>query len=76
MGCMILWVEKLRDFCVWRGCVIFLTHSHDLFFWRLRNFFAERLHDFFVERLCDFFVESLRDFLWRGCMIFFGGEVA
>ena len=26
-GCMILWVERLQDFYVWRGCMIFLTHS-------------------------------------------------
>ena len=55
---MILSVERLHDFCVWRGCVIFLTHSlklHDLFFWRLHDFFVvERLRDF-LERLCDFF---------------------
>ena len=40
-GCVILFVERLRDFCVWRGCVIFLTHSlrlQDLFFWRLHDF--------------------------------------
>ena len=40
-GCVILCVERLHDFYVWRGCVffsgfmIFLTHSlrlHDLLF--------------------------------------------
>ena len=60
--------ERLRYFCVWRGCTIFLTQSltHSgcvIFFWRLRDFFfAERLCEFFVERLREFFVESLHDF--------------
>ena len=26
-GCVILCVDRLCDFCVWRGCAIFLTHS-------------------------------------------------
>ena len=40
-GCVILCVERLREFGVWRGCGIFLTRSlrlHDLFFWRLHDF--------------------------------------
>ena len=85
-GCMIFLVERLRDFfverlhdfvygevawfCVWRGCVIFFTHSlrlHDIlrrgcitFFWReLAWLFSLtqsiRLHDLFFWRLRDFF---------------------
>ena len=70
-------------FCMWRGCMIFvcrevawhfsLAHSirlHDLFFWRLRDFFVEWLCDFFGE-VAWFLVERLRDFfVWRGCVIF------
>ena len=78
---MILCVEKLRDFCAWRGCVIFLTHSlrlHDLFLWRLPDFFLRRDCGIFgviflcVERLHDFFVERLHDSVWwTGCVISF-----
>ena len=60
--CVILCVERLRDFCVWRGCVIFLTNSlrlHGLFLWRLRDYCAERLRDFLVERLHDFLCEEV-----------------
>ena len=51
-GRVILCVERLHDFCVWRVCVIFRTHPlnlHDVFFWRLRGFFAERYGDYFGE---------------------------
>ena len=75
-GCVILCVEMLHDFCVWRGCVIFLTQSlrlHDLFFWRLPDlFFAGRLGDFFW---VIFLWRACMIFLWRGCIIFFCGEV-
>ena len=78
--------DRLRDiiclevawFCVWRGFVIFLTHSlrfHDLFFWRLCNFFCREVAWFFVERLhelcvCEevawfFCVKRLPDFWWK-----------
>ena len=36
--------ERLRDVFVWRGCVIFLTHSQCCLI-----FFVERLRDFFVD---------------------------
>ena len=45
-GCMILFVKRLHDFCVWRGCVIFLTCSlrlNDLFFWRLHDIFCGKV---------------------------------
>ena len=62
---MILFVERLRDFCVWSGCVIFLTRSlslHNLFFLRLHDFFAGRLHDLFVKILRDFLCEEVACF--------------
>ena len=76
-------MERLRDVFLWRGCIIFLTHSltHSQ---GCVIFFVERLHDFFggcmifvVERFCDFF--RLIDFFccWRGFLIFLlCGEVA
>ena len=58
---MILYVKRLRDFCVWRGCVIFLTHSGCMIYFSGGGmiFFAERLRDFFVERLRDFLCEEV-----------------
>ena len=64
--CVIMCVERLRDFCAWRGFVIFLTHSlrlHDSFFWRLRDFFCKKV-------LCFFGWEIAWFFLGRGCLIF------
>ena len=74
---MILCVEKLHDFCEWRGSVIFLTQSlrfHDLFSWRLHEFFfAESLPDFFG---VIFLVESLHNFLCgEVARLFFGGQL-
>ena len=57
--CVILCVERLRDFLVWRGCVIFLTQSlrwHALFFWRLPDFFCGEIAGFVWS---DFFGEEL-----------------
>ena len=56
-GCVILCVDRLRDFLLKK--LRDFSHSLrllDLFLWRLRDFF-------FVERLPDFF--------WRDCLIFF-----
>ena len=67
-GCVILCVERLRDFCVWRGWVIFLTHSlrlHDLFFWRLHYLFCGEVTWFFCWEI-----------VWRGCVILLCEEVA
>ena len=66
-------MEWLRDFCVWRGCRIFLTPSlrlHDSclrsscdFFWGdCMIFCVERLLDIFLKRLHDLVVESLSVF--------------
>ena len=74
-GCVIFCMERLHDFCVRRGCVIFVTHSlrlHDLIFsggcifffcWEVMWFFVKRLHYL----LCE---EHALFILWRGCMIF------
>ena len=79
---MCFFVERLRDFCVERlhellcgevAWKLSLPHSlrlHDLFLWRLHDFF-------FVERLLVFFcTEAAWFFLWRVYMIFLCGEVA
>ena len=55
---MILCVERLHDFCVYRGCVIFLTHSGCLIYF-CGVFFVERLRDFFVEGLGDLLYEEV-----------------
>ena len=44
-------MERLRDFCVWRGCVIFLTDSSCMIY------FSGSCMIFFALRLCDFFGE-------------------
>ena len=66
-GCVILCVKRLRDFCVLRGCVIFLLILSGCMIYFSRGFlifFVESLHDFFVKRLHDFFwVERLCDFI-------------
>ena len=69
---MILCVERLHDFCVRRGCMIFLRlydFSHSLahsgciiyFFLRLCDFLWRGCVNFFVESLCDLSVERLHD---------------
>ena len=73
-GCVISFVERLRDFVFGEVAWFFsLTHSlrlQDLFFWRLRDFFAERLRDFFVERLRDFLCEGVVwSIVWRGFLL-------
>ena len=61
---MILCVERLHDICVWKGCVIFLTHSlrlPDLFLWR---FLCEELFVIFLLRDCMIScMKRLHDFL-------------
>ena len=52
-GCVILCVKRLRDLCVWRGCVIFLTQSLRC----MINFSGGCIIFIFVERLRDFFVK-------------------
>ena len=42
-GCVILCMESLHDFYVWRGCVIFLTHSLTQVVERLRDFLCEEV---------------------------------
>ena len=66
--CVILCMEMLHDFCVWRDCVIFLTHSL-----RLHVFFFLEVAWFFLRSGCViFFVERLRYFfVWTGRLIFF-----
>ena len=73
-GCVIFSMERLHDFCVWRGCVIFLTHWLTQVAWFI--FFLEvawlsfcgevvwflLLRDcvvFFVKRFLDFFCEEV-----------------
>ena len=59
---MILCVGRLRDFFLWRSCVIFFTHSLrllDLFFWRLHDFFCGEIACFFLERLHGLFYGEL-----------------
>ena len=66
---VILCMERSHDFYVWRGCVIFLTHSPTqvawfIFFWRLRDFFfAERLCDFLLREFVILCVKRLLNFL-------------
>ena len=65
-GCVTLCMERLHDFCVWRGCVSFLTHSIAqvawfIFFWRLHNFFCGEVY-YFLLRYCVIFSVRLIDF--------------
>ena len=87
---LLILVDSLHDFiclevalfCVWRGCVIFLTHSlrlHNIFSVGSVIFFCGEVAWFFVERLGEFFslcVGRLREkvlcFFW--CKIGFVSE--
>ena len=52
LGCVIFGEERLHDFFVWRGCMIFPTQ---FFVWRGCMIFLWRgCVIFFVERLRDF----------------------
>ena len=64
-----LCMERLLNFCVVRGCVIFLTHSLTKVAWFI---FFSRLYDFFCEEVVWLFCwEIAWIFVWRGCLIFF-----
>ena len=80
--CVILCMERLHDFCMWRGCVILLTHSLTqvagffsssggcvIFFCReVLWFFCWKIAWFFVWRCClIFFVKRLHDFCVKRC---------
>ena len=52
-------MARLHEFCVWRGCVIFLTHSLMLPNFLCGDFFSGFLRDFLVERLRDLFYEEV-----------------
>ena len=74
-GSVILCVERLRHFCVWRGCVIFVCGEVVGFFLtnslRLHDFFSGGSVCFFSRRFCVIFFERLHDFLLcRACIIF------
>ena len=66
--CIIFYVKRLRDFLckeiawfwVWRGFLM------KIFFW----------WNFFFGWKKFFLVTTVTTILWRGCIIFFGGEVA
>ena len=68
-GCVILCVERLHDFCVWRVCMIFfpsLTHSGCI----------TQVTWFFCGGCVIFFAEKLRDFWCKEVGCFFCGEDA